>query len=351
VFDAPAADEVSLEIDGKTFRFWTELTLSRRIDGFDSASFTAPFDPTDAATRETFRPFTYKPVVIRVGSRALFTGTMMAPMPEVTAEQKTVSVDCYSQGAVLGDTSMPGSAFPLEFSKLTLKQVAEKLCEPFGVAVEVDGEDGSPFDKVKLKASDKVGPFLADLAKQRGYILASSDTGGIVFRKSYSGFGVPVARLRDDAQPVLSVRPTFAPQKYFSAITCITKSKRGRKGSQYTEGNPFMSGVTRPGVIELDDTDPGDIQIATRAAIGRMYGNAAGYEVDIATWLREDGELYEPDDLVTLTAPGAMVYNESQLLIRTVEMRATAESKTATLGLMLPGAFSGEIPEDLPWLG
>lgn len=347
---AQAADEISLEVDGKNFRFWTEITVSLRIDGFDSVSFVAPFDPSSRESRDMWRPFSYRPVRVLAGGVLLFTGVMVGISPGVTADAKIVTVECYSSGAVLQDTAMPATAFPLEFSKLTLKQIAEKMTAPFGVPVSISGPDGSKFDKVKIKISDKVAPFLADLAKQRGYILSSTHDGGIVFRTSQSEPTPPVARLHADKQPVIGVSPTFSPQTFYSEVTCVTKGKRGRKGSQYTEGNFFLQGVTRPGVIELDDTDPGDIEIATRAAIGRMYGNAASYEVELSTWLRPDGELYMPDDFVTLTAPGAMVYQESDLLVRAVELHQTKDrTKTSKLNLMLPGAFSGDIPETVPW--
>jgi prophage tail gpP-like protein len=350
----PRADELSLEIDGKNFRFWTEITVSLRIDGFDSVTFSAPFDPSDPVQRATFRPFSYKKVRVLTAGTALFTGVMMGIAPTSDATETSVTVECYSGGAILEDAHMPASHYPLEFSKLTLRQIGEKLCIPFGLSVSLAGDEGSKFDKVKLKVSDKVGPFLAELAKQRGKILSSTPDGGIVFRNSHIGTAAPIARLEHGREPVTGVTPTFAPQEYFSEVTCVAKTKRGRKGSQFTAKNTFLSGtgVVRPSVIELDDTDPGDIQVATNARIGRMYGNAAGYEVGLATWLTPDKRLYQPDDVVTLLAPRVMVYRETSLLVRAVELHQDKDqSKTAKLGLVLPGAFSGEQPKEEPWAG
>lgn len=349
---APKADELSIEIAGKNFRFWTTVTVSLRIDGFDTVSFSAPFDPKDPVQRETFRPFSYKQVRVLTAGTPLFTGVMMGITPSETENERSVTVECCSGGAVLEDSAMPVSHYPLEFSKLTLRQIGEKLCIPFGLSVSLAGDEGAAFDKVAMKPNDKVGPFLAELAKQRNKILSSTPDGGIVFRNSHIGTGSPVARLRGGTNPVTSVTPTFSPQEYFSEVTCVAKHKRGRKGSQYTQRNTFLSGVTRPSVVELDDTDPGDIQVATSARIGRMYGNAAGFEVGLCTWLTPDGRLFQPDDVVTLLAPGAMVYRECELLVRTVELTQDSEqSKTARLGLVLPGAFSGDIPKELPWAG
>jgi hypothetical protein len=44
-----------------------------------------------------------------------------------------------------------------------------------------------------------------------------------------------------------------------------------------------------------------------------------------------------------------MVYNEYEFLIRDVTFEQTANSEVARLGLVLPGSFTGEAPEALPW--
>jgi hypothetical protein len=36
-------------------------------------------------------------------------------------------------------------------------------------------------------------------------------------------------------------------------------------------------------------------------------------------------------------------------LIRSVDLERTPDSETATLGVILPGAFNGRLPKALPW--
>ncbi len=45
-----------------------------------------------------------------------------------------------------------------------------------------------------------------------------------------------------------------------------------------------------------------------------------------------------------------MIYRESELLIRNVHLQQSPDKVSASLDLVLPGAFSGEMPETLPWL-
>jgi hypothetical protein len=44
-----------------------------------------------------------------------------------------------------------------------------------------------------------------------------------------------------------------------------------------------------------------------------------------------------------------MIYRETEMLIRDVSLRQDPGGETAALHLVLPGAFSGAMPEFLPW--
>lgn len=275
-------------------------------------------------------------------------------VPQVTAERRVVAVTAYSRAAVLNDCTAPASNFPLQCDGLSLSQVASKLSSPFGLtaAVPLPLQEGSSFPKVSLKATEKIQGFLSDLAYQRGLVLGSDENGDIAFRKSGSGPAVPVAVLSDNEQPVVSVTATFSPRAYFSEITCISKPKNGRQGGKYTERNTFLPGVVRPITIELDDTDQGDLHLATKARIGRMFGNVASWDVELATWFTPAGEIWRPNDRLFLQADGAMIYTSTELLIRTVKLaKSTDGSSTASVNLVLPGSFSGEVPTSLPWMG
>lgn len=344
-------EEISLEIDGTTFRFWTEIELNLIFDGHASVSFGAPFEPDLIEFRETFRPFAYKEVKVLVGGDVLFTGTMIDISPEVNAGSKMVSVTAYSRAAVLADCTAPAGHLPLEFNGLDLNQITKKLADPFGISLAVGADVGAKFERVKLEPEGKIQDFLADLAKKRGVILASDADGDLIYRQSATGPQTLVARLKENESPCLSVGATFSPQAYYSEVTCTAKTKHGRKGNKFTETNPFAVGLLRPSVQELDDTEPADVPTATKARIGRMFGAVVSYEINLSTWLTPDGDLWTPDQRLRLTAPGAMVYSESELMIRAVTLRAAPGSKTATLTCTLPGAFSGELPGNLPWLG
>ena len=342
------ADEVAILIDGKRFRFWDRVRITRAIDSMDTVEFGAPFDADAPGFKETFVPFSFKTVVITVGGVPLFTGTMVGVVPNIENIIKTVSVSGYSLPGVLNDCTPPASAFPLEFDNQGLREIAATLAAPFGLSVDFQADQGAVFERVAIEPGKKILTFLAKLAKQRNLVISSSSRGKLVFLQSSDG-GTPVARLQQGSPPVLSVSPFFNPQEYYSHITGLEPAILGLAGTQFTVKNPNLEGVVRPLTFNAPDTLDSDVKAAVDAKAGRMFGNMASYSVRVATWRDPSGELWAPNTSVQLLAPDAMVYTEFTFIVRSVEFNRDARSETATLNLVIPGAFSGKIPEILPW--
>ncbi len=341
-------EDVAILIDQQRWRAWQSVDITLELDSFASVTFTSPWEPERRAMRETFRPFSFKPLDVLIGGERLFTGTLVGVAPTVEPDSRTLQASGYSLPGVLVDAMEPASAFPLELSGLTLRQIAEKLVEPWGLSVQMEAPDGAPFRRVAINPDQRVYSFLVDLAQQRGLVISDTAEGGVRFLQSSPG-GEPVAWLREGEQPLLNVSPSFDPQSYFSEITGLAKTRVGRGGTKYTVQNDRLSGVLRPHTFTLGDTDGADVPAATRAKLGRMFGNALAVQADVPTWRTNDGALWQPNSTLILEAPGAMIFRETEFLIRTVTFHQEKKSQSATLGLVLPGAFSGEIPEVLPW--
>lgn len=341
-------EDVVIQIDGRRWRGWSDLEIRLPLDGFATFSFLVPFEPERADFREVFRPFSYRRVDVSVNGEQLFAGTMVDVAPTSEVASRSVSVSGYSLPGVLADCTPPVSSFPLEFNGLTLTQIADRLASPFGIDVVRIENDGATFRRPSLEPGSAIMPFLAELAKQRGLVASATAQGSLCFIRSTNA-GSPVARLREGVPPLQSTTPTFSPQAYFSEITGLAKRRSGRRGSAYTVDNAKLPGVLRPSTFSLDDTDSPDLPAATRARMGRMFANAASYAVTVPTWRDAGGALWAPNTTLTLEAPGAMVYRETELIVREVTLRHSASSIDASLVLVLPGAFSGEIPTVLPW--
>lgn len=347
---APAdnEDEVSLSIDGQRFRFWDSVRITRSMDTVDGIEFGAPFQSESAAFRETFRPFTFKDVTATVGGDPFFTGTIVSINPSVDSTRKSIRVGGYSKPGTLSDCTPPASSYPLEFNGQGLQEIAQTLAQPFGVGVEFRADQGAIFDRVAIRPGEKVLTFLAKLAKQRNLIISSTPTGALLFWQSVKA-GNPVARLSQGSSPLMLITPQFTEQQYFSHITGLEPVVIGLPGQQFTVKNTRLEGIVRPFAFKTPDTVDADVKLAVEAKMGRMFGNMATYTVEVPTWRDPAGKLWEPNTTLTLVAPDAMIYNEFEFEIRAVAYSKQPTTKTAVLTLAIPGAFSGKIPESLPW--
>lgn len=367
--------KVALLIHGKRFVFWSNISISQNIDAVSAINFEAPFDHTAPDFKENFEPFGYAPMVVTVDDVPLFTGTMLNVDPEI-GETRRVKVNGYATCGVLMDCTAPADALPLEFNNLTLKEIAEKLASYFKIGVKFQGDPGAKFSRVACDPDKKIFEFLTDLAKQRGFVISSDVMGDLMFWKSAEG--EPVAILDQGLSPLLSVKTTFNPQEYYSDLTGLSPVKVGKPAAKRTTGprkkrdpesaQPAPAAkkpkpakkyskfsvqdeaeVFRPLNFKIEDIDGADVETATQAKLARMLGNMASYTIDVATWHDSAGNLWAPNTKIKLRAPDAMIYDFYTFEIRSVDFKQTDTEETATIGLSLPGSFSGEPPEIFPW--
>lgn len=333
--------EVALLIEGKRFRFWSAMRITRSLDAVDTIQLSAPFD---ISMKDQFKPFSYKPIVVTVGGEVVFTGTLIGVNPTT---DKTIEVTAYSKPAVLSDCTAPAGAYPLEFSDLNLFEIASNLAEPFGITVKLQGDAGMRFERVALEPEELVFDFLSDLAKQRGLILSSTTIGELLILQPTPS--QPVAFLEQGAPPLLSVEPFFSPQEYYSHLTGLESVSVGSAGSQYTIKNPHLSNVIRPISFKSEDVKGGSLQQSVSSKISRMYANMVSYNATVTTWRTSSGKIWTPNDTIKLKSDDAMIYNNYTFMIRSVDFYKDALQEYAVLDLILPNAFSNEIPEVLPW--
>lgn len=337
---------------GEYFGYWSDVEIKRSIDTYSTVVFNAPFEPQRREFRETFRPFTFQRLECLISLETIVTGFSLGIDPSVDWNGRSVAVTGYSKPAVLGDVSMPplpvGKSY--QYDGLNLRNIAQRVCDPFGIKVDFRSDDVKPFKKVKLEIDKKPQEFLVDLAKQRELVLTDTPEGDLLLWKSIDP-GKPVWVFEEGKQPLIKITPSFSPQEYFSELTGYGKKKRGHGEARWPAANPWLEGVLRPKVFKLEDSERADVPEATRAELGRMFARCASYKIEnIPTWRDPQGELWRPNTTIIGRAPGAMIYRETEFLIRDVTLKQTANEETATLEVCLPGAFSGKVPDSLPWL-
>lgn len=336
---------------GDYFGFWQDVEIKRSIDTYSSVTFHAPFEHSRPEFRETFRPFSFKRLELLVSLETLFTGFVLGIDPDFEANAKRVTVTGYAKPAVFCDcmVSPDDNGKGLQFNKLGLLEIAKQLAAPFAFECDFRGVESTPFAKAKLEIDKKIQDFLVDLAKQRSAVLTDTPAGDLLCWQSVEP-GHPVATFVEGTPPLTKVSAKFSPQDYYSEITGFGKKKRGKGEARFTALNAWLEKPLRPHTFKLEDSERADVPEATFAKLGRMFANMASFTLhDLPGWRDPSGKLWEPNTTLLLTAPSAMVYRETELLIRDVTFKQDSTNESTTLELVLPGAFNGKIPDELPW--
>jgi prophage tail gpP-like protein len=370
-------EQVGITIGGKQFDFWSTVTFTDAIDNHPTLSLVAPWEPERSAFRKLFRPFSYALVQATIGGQDVFTGTLMPVRPQRNADTSFTEIAAYSRAAKLTECDMPWDAIPFECNGLAFDEIAKHFCAPLVIGVDMAGQDpGPPFLRVKPRRRSKVKKdpkvsggagqetltvegnvqeFLADLARQRGFVLGSNAQGQLTPRRGISSsaenpLGRPVYSFEEGKQPLATIVPQFNEREWYSEITGLVPAKKGRPGSKFTMQNPFFSASERRTTsFQLDDTEAAYAPAAVEARMGRMIANCVQYVLSVPTWRDPRGALWKPNTIVTAKAASAMIYDEYEFLIRDVTLTMDENQESAQIGLVLPGSFGGSLPGALPW--
>lgn len=349
---AESQDALSIIIDGNKFTFWTNYSLVQEMDTFDSFSFSSPFDISQDIYKQSFKPFQYKSVQVYYGNDLFFNGILLAPQSKSEPDSKTVSISGYPNCGCLNECCLPITSFPIEFNDQDLEKIAQSCCQPFGLTTEFSESAGNTFKKVSPEPEEKVLDFLIKLAGQRGFLISNNAQGNLLFWKTQQG--ASTATIKEGERPYLSCKPTFDPQNYYSHITGLLKTTIAEDADKYTWENTFLTklGITRPLNYTVSDAESNDLETSVKAKAGRMFAASCGYRLIVQGHRNTNGGIWKKNTLITVNAPGAMIYKDSTFLIKTVNIiRDSDNGDTTILSLIFPNSYSGDVPTEVSWEG
>lgn len=350
VLDENAPSDFSIVINGKKFTGFTGCSLVRSVFGVDAFSFSTAWDSKSKELRDAFRPFSYAPCDVYFSTDLVFKGRLLTPTPSVSPDAQVLNIQGYPQCGVLIDSCLPPSLYPSEYNGLDLKQIAEKVCEPFGVNVTVKGDVGATFEKVEVELTDKVWDFLSKLAEQRNMFLTNTADGGLLIYKPETE-EVSATFLQGEV-PFISCQPEFDAQKMFSHVTGYTKTNNSKPSSKYTYENELLikKGILRCYAKVVDDATEGTLEESVKAMAGKMFAESVKYKLKVSGYRDKDGKLFRENIAVSVKASGAEIYKETKLLVDEVVLkRDDSSGMTAEFTLVMPGSRDGTLPEVYPW--
>lgn len=347
---ADGEQDVAIVIDGKKFVGFTGYELNLSYDSFDTFSFSAPYNYALKELKNAIMPFLFKKCEIYYNGSLVFTGRLLTPDPKLESGSSEICLQGYPLCGVLNDCSMLPSQFPLQFEGLNIKQIAEKIIEPYKVGVVVRGDVGAEFEDVSCEMTDNVLPFLTKLLKQRNMLFTNDEKGRLVLFSAKEK-KAEVSFCEGEA-PLLSVSSKFNAQNFYSHITGFTKTGSDKDSLSYTFKNKYLinKGVMRYHSVKIDDAKTqNDLEKAVKAQAGRMFADCVSYDLSCEGHLLFNDVLCKKSLTVCVKAPSAMILRDTNFLARNIKIVRGSDGKHTEMSLVFPSSYSDKVVERLPW--
>lgn len=293
-------------------------------------TLTSPFNSEDPIHKNLFKPLAFYDVQIYDEFDSLMiTGTIANVAFEVTAKGTVATLSGYSKPGVLIDCTAISDS-PAQFDKLSLRELAEKLCDPYGITVEVDALAEDNADKVAETVDvfsmdskgkvESIDTLLKRRCSEAGLILSHDNLGRLLITKRNLE-SPTIATYREDI-PAVSLGLTVDGTSMHRKITVA-----GETSYKYdVESNPEQSIIndlipvtreilkTQKTSTDARDDSPLDLAKAHRAEQLRNI------KLSIASdrWYWWDGkaryETIKPNNLIDVIADHLYLANRTKFL-------------------------------------
>ena len=330
--------QVQLKIDGAVFGGWKRVAIDRGLDNLSSA-FSLAITERWPDQPERWIIKTGQACVVAIGGETVLTGWIDAGSFAIDPESHPIEISGRDKTCDLVDCSAdhkPGS-----WTKRSLEQIAAELAAPFGVNVTAKTSTGAPFAKFALQQGETVFEAIDRMAKLRGVLLVSNESGGLELRRpgavtaGYTlelGVNIKAIRFSDNARDRFS--------RY------LLKGQAAGDEVSGTDAARPTATATDPGVARhrplmiMNDVQSTSASLAERARWEATVRAAKGQDVvvTVSGWRDPSGALYRPDVLVPVKA--ATIGVEGTLLVSAVRLVLDDRGQVAELTLVPKEAFS-----------
>ncbi len=338
---------LKITANGKSYKidFFNQFSIGLKYDAIASTfGFSMYYDPNNEDHKAILGVTKYNKVEIEYNNKLILTGTITNHRFKSNSTNNLVVISGYSLPGVLEDSNIPLELYPLQFDKLTLSEIADKLIAPFGLSKSIDPsvqtEMNQKFDVSTASETSSIKEYLTSLCVQKDIIMTSDELGRLVFSKveprqiAFKFFdatnGVPDGyefELEANGRDVFS-ETTMQKQASIS----------GGNAGESTKTNAFVSdGVFRPKVKTQTSGDDNDTPKACeRAVCNQMKSFSLRISTDI--W-EVDGVLWSPNTIISVHNPWLNLHQPTAFFVQEVTFSNDPEKKSVEIGCVLPGAY------------
>jgi len=356
--------QLTLRVGGMVYGGWKSVSVRTGIEqiaGIFELAITErwPNQPTQWAIPPG------ESCAVEYGDEVLITGYVDAVAVNYDASQHEIKVTGRDRTGDLVDCSAPS----LAFSNLSLMQIAEKLCKPFGVTVIDETtaavRPGKPravkaLPKQAVQNGETVHRALEKLARIEGVLLASDGLGGLIITRA--GLAGQCDTVLEFGKNILAASFEHSHAALYSEIT-VKGQASAAAAAQYGVVDAQPKGVVKRSTLA---STAGNSQInryrpliivAETQADGRRCQNRAAWEagnreakarkvsVTVQGWRETaDGPLWRINKRVRVVCPWMRL--DEWWVIAAIDYKLDESGTTAELSLVSAGALDvlPEIP-------
>lgn len=347
-------DEVTMIIDGKSFRYFDDVNINLSLDTIaDTFSLSCPFDSQNKVLRKLFQPRTYKECAIYIGGIKQITGHIVTIKTDTSPESAKITLDGYSRTGVLNDCIVAPD-INLDIKNLDLLQIAQKICDPFGINVICETDQGAKFtgqEKIQLDKNRKCVEILNELAKLRNILISNTNQGELLLQKVIQ---TEKATLKIDASkmPCVKSNANFNGQSSFSHFV-VTKSKiqKGQRGDRRIVTDPELvkNGIFRPCISDADSVETGALNKSATSMVGKSIAKSININADFFGWRKPDGNIWMPGEKILYKSENDMIYDFTELVVKNITFNKKSDSLTSSISFVFPDYSADIISGKYPW--
>lgn len=350
---------IVLKVGGRDFKYFTNVNVDLGIDTIASTfNFSGFFDISDNELKKIFKPFSYRSCEVwfideenRINER-LITGTLLNPALSIQREIRLTGISGYSKTGIFEDVNVPTKLYPLQFDGLSLKQIAQKLCDEFGITLRVFENAEKDANKVlelaKADPGQTIKDFLSKIARDRNITITHDNLGRLLLYKILNQTP-PKIKINENDRGVITISFTPNGQALHSDITVIKQASTDNQNEgQITVISPFISGIKRPKVMMLENGSNTDVEKAATAAICSEAKNFQ-ITIELEGWTYQN-KIMRSGFYIQLTAPSIFLETTKLVLQRVNFKSDPKKGKTLTLTAVLPCVYTGELPSKNPFI-
>jgi prophage tail gpP-like protein len=268
-------------------------------------------------------------------------GFLYTVSPRLASDGNRLTLEGFSKTIDIVDSTLKP---PYEINNVTLDGRVKELVTPLGIGVKVDAPMGDKFNRVTAEPTETIFGHCAKLASQRSVLISSTRTGDLILWQANKS--KPVGSIQENAPPRTEMIASFDGRQRFNSYKAFGQTPKRNKISAVAKDNSVPK--SRFITFQANEVTKGTIQGVANWRRSRQLAEALTIPFPVDSWYAPDGNLWDVNTIVTVTAPSLWIDYGFDFLIRSVEYIYSQDGTTAMLELVPPQVYTGEDLID-PW--